>query len=477
MSEQYLIGIDVGTTGTKAILFSKEGACLKSAYQGYPLSTPQVGHVEQDPADWWQAVGKTVREVSNGYGDKVCALSLSTQGGTMVCADKKGNPLTPAFVWNDSRCDKEAEAFASQFGADAMYQKTGWALFAGMPAMQIRWVKDNLPDVFRQTALFLTVPDFLSLRMTGKAAVDYSNAGINQLIDVREGRYDKALLDFAGIDEGRLPALVPSGTAIGKLTEEAAAFLGLSTDTLLISGAHDQYAVALGAGATHPGDILIGSGTAWVVTAIEEKPDFSGLSQSRSAINGLWGSLCSLSHGGVCLDWLRKNIVGTQQDPLDYETLNREVAQRKAAEEGLFFFPFGGKQNKARFEGLDLSHDRFHLARAVMEGVVFQILQMLERFPSQPGEAGLLLAGGASKSPVWSKLLSDISGLPVRIPQMPDLACVGAAILAGFGAGLYSSPEEGHKRLCVPEQTIYSDPEATKTYAPLFAQYKEYQTR
>ena len=143
MSEQYLIGIDVGTTGTKAILFSKEGACLKSAYQGYPLSTPQVGRVEQDPEAWWQAVGKTVREVSNGYADKVCALSLSTQGGTMVCADKKGNPLTPAFVWNDSRCDKEAEAFASQFGADAMYQKTGWALFAGMPAMQIRLEKMN----------------------------------------------------------------------------------------------------------------------------------------------------------------------------------------------------------------------------------------------------------------------------------------------------------------------------------------------
>ena len=97
MSEQYLIGIDVGTTGTKAILFSKEGTCLKSAYQGYPLSTPQVGHVEQDPEDWWQAVGKTVREVSNGYGDKVCALSLSTQGGTMVCADEKGNPLAVRF--------------------------------------------------------------------------------------------------------------------------------------------------------------------------------------------------------------------------------------------------------------------------------------------------------------------------------------------------------------------------------------------
>lgn len=474
MSERYLIGIDVGTTGTKAMLFAASGACLKTAYQDYAISTPQVGRVEQSPEDWWQAVGKTVREVSRGCEDEVLALSVSTQGGTLVCADKDGHPLTPAFVWNDSRCKKQAEAFSAQFGSDAMYQKTGWALFSGMPAMQIRWVKENLPDIFCNTALFLTVPDFLSFKMTGKAALDYSNAGINQLIDVREGRYDKAILDFAGIDESRLPALVPSGAVIGDLTQQAADFLGLTTNARLIAGAHDQYAVALGAGATRPGDILIGSGTAWVVTAMEQNPDFSGLSQSRSAVPGLWGSLCSLSHGGVCLDWLRKNIIGTQPDPVDYETLNREVADRKAAEEGLFFFPFGGKQNKARFEGLDLSHDRFHIARAVMEGVVFQILAMLERFPTQPGQAGLLLAGGASKSPVWRKLLSDISGLPVRIPQMPDLACVGAAILAGVGAGLYPTAEEGHKALCVSEETILPDKEATKTYAPLFAQYKEH---
>lgn len=473
MAERYLIGIDVGTTGTKAMLFSQSGICLKSAYRSYPLSTPKVCHVEQSANDWWQAVGQTVREVSAGHGGQVAAVSLSTQGGTMVCVDENAEPLAPAFVWNDSRCVKEAEDFASRFTADAMYQKTGWALFSGMPAMQICRLKNEQPDLFKKTALFLTVPGYLSLKLTGRAAVDASNAGIDQLTDIRQGCYDREILDFAGIEEDRLPAIVPSGAVIGQLTQEAAAFLGLTTETLLVSGAHDQYAVALGAGATRPGDILIGSGTAWVVTALEETPAFDGLSQSRSAIPGLWGCLCSLSCGGVCLDWLRKNIIGNQQFPVEYECLNQEVADRRAAEEGLFFFPFGGKQNKARFVGLDLSHDRFHMARAVMEGVVFQILSMLEKFPTQPGQKGLLLAGGASKSPVWSKLLCDISGLPVRIPQMPDLACVGAAILAGVGAGLYSSAEAGYQALSVKEKTIYPNLEATKAYAPIFTQYKE----
>lgn len=468
----YLIGIDVGTTGTKAMLFSEKGACLKSAYRGYSLSTPHPGQVEQAAGDWWEAVCQTVREVSNGCKEQVIALSLSTQGGTLVCVDKEGAPLCPALVWNDSRCEKEADAFASQFGPEAMYKKTGWSLFPGMPAMQIRHIRDNQPDLFHKTSLFLTVPDFLSLKMTGKAVVDYSNAGINQLIDIRQGCYDMAVLDFIGIDKGHLPTLAPSGTVIGNLTEEAAVSLGLTPKTLLVSGAHDQYAVALGAGATHPGDILIGSGTAWVVTAMEEKPDFSGLSQSRSAISGLWGSLCSLSHGGVCLDWLRKHILGTPEAPVDYETLNREVARCKAAEEGLFFLPFGGRQNRAQFVGLDLSHNRFHMARAVMEGVVFQIAAMLERFPVRPQE-GLLLAGGASKSPVWSKLLCDITGLPVRIPQMPDLACVGAAILAGVGAGVYHTPEEGLKALCVEETTIFPDTEAAKRYLALLPQYQK----
>ena len=481
--KKYLLGTDVGTTGTKTILFSEDGTPVAHAYRGYTLSTPKVGYSEHDAEDYLSAVAETVREVCASLPEdgRVVAMSLSTQGGTLIPTDKDGTPLCRAIVWNDHRCEKERDAYLREMGdALSLYQKTGWKLGRGLPLLTARHLKENEPDLFAKTARFLTVPDFIALRLTGKCAVDLSNAGINQFADIRKKEYDGALLAFAGVKEEQLPALVPSGTVIGNLTEEGAALLGLSTDTLLVAGAHDQYAVAFGAGALEDGDILIGSGTCWVVTAIGSTPDFdSGLAQSVAATKGLWGSLASLSSGGVCLEWLRKNVAFSEDGRLiDFKTLDAEVAKRQAATDGLFFFPFSGKWEagrftKAAFTGLDLSHDRFHMARAVMEGVVFQILWFMEAFKTRPGDAGIVLTGGASKSPVWAQMLADVSGLPVRTPKLPDLACVGAALLAGLGAGLYPDAESAYRRFATEVAVIPPNPEAHEAYKAALAAYKK----
>ena len=417
------------------------------------MYTPAVGFSEQEAEDWWQAVCATVRQACAGLTevDRVEAISLSLQGGTMVPVDAEGKPVRRAIVWNDGRCAAQREAYLREVGAaETMYEKTGWRLGNGLLPLEIRWMKDNEPALFAKTAMFLSVPDYISLKMTGIPAVDLSDVGINQLGNVRQGCYDPDLLRFAGITEEKLPKLVRSGEVIGHLTASAARELGLSEQTLLVAGAHDQYAVALGAGAVNAGDILIGSGTCWVVTAIGDAPSFdTGLSQSVSAAPGKWGSLRSLSTGGVCLEWWRRNLTvapdGTQ---LPFEVINAEAASRKAAEEGLFFVPFagyapGGGFKKASFIGLDLSHDRFHMARAVMEGVVFQVLLMMEAFRTKPSEEGIILTGGGTKSPLWRQLVADISGLPVRLPEVADMACVGAAVLAGTGCGMFPDLEFG----------------------------------
>ena len=483
MNERYIIGIDIGTTGTKAILFGEDGTPVSHAYRGYTLSTPAVGRSEHNAEGYVSAVAETVREVCEGkdVSNKVAAIAFSTQGGTLIPVDEKGVPVRPAIVWNDHRCAKEKEAYLRELGdAMTLYEKTGWKLGTGLPLLTIRHLKDNEPDTFAKTARFLSVPDFVALRLTGRAAIDLSNAGINQLTDIRKGAYDEALLAFAGIKEEMLPALVPSGEVIAPLSKEGAELLGLSEKTLLVSGAHDQYAVALGTGASRAGDILIGSGTCWVVTAIGDTPDFeSGLAQSVAAAKGLWGSLSSLSSGGVCLEWLRKNIATADGEGLiDFKTLDTEAAKRQAAFDGLFFYPFSGKHaggrfTKASFTGLDLSHDRFHMARAVMEGVVFQILWFMEAFKTQPSQDGITLAGGASKSAVWTQMLADVSGLPVRTPALPDLACVGVAILAGVGAGLYEDARAGYTRFASAEKVIYPDMEAHEKYKVAFAAYKK----
>ena len=482
--EQYILGIDVGTTGTKTLLFSASGELMGHAYRPYETSTPQVHYSEQDPEDWWRAVCQTVREVcaEPSVAAAVAGISLSLQGGTVVPVDDALCAVRPAIVWNDLRCTAQREAYLEEVGdAKSMYEMSGWQLDPQLPALQIRWMRDNEPELFAKTAMFLTVPDYISMKMTGIAAVDLSDAGINQLCDIRKGCYDEKILRFAGITQAQLPKIVRSGDVIGNLTEQAAAELGLTTKAVLVAGAHDQYAVALGAGANKHGDILIGSGIAWVVTAIGDRPAFeTGLDQSVAATPGMWGSLASLSSGGVCLEWWRKNLaVSSDGTPVSYETINEEVSRRKAAENGLFFFPFSGRMNEAQdfqkgtFVGLDLSHDRFDLARAIMEGVVFQTRWMLERFRTKPSADGLKLSGGASKSPLWCELTANITGLPIRIPAVADLACVGAAILAGVGCGIYKDAEEGYRALAVNERVLQPDEEAARRYDALYAEYKK----
>ena len=484
--DQYLLGIDVGTTGTKTLLFRTDGKLMGQSYRAYGMSTPQVGWSEQNPEDWWNAVVDTVREACAALADtkQVRGISLSLQGGTMLAVDEDFNPLRPAMVWNDTRCAVQKNAYLREVGdADTMYQKTGWRLGNGLNAMQIRWMKDNEPELYAKTAMFMSVPDYISYKMTGIAAIDLSDIGINQLGNVREGRYDPEILAFAGITEEKLPKILRSGEVIGNLTERAAAELGLSTDVVLSAGAHDQYAVALGAGACKAGDILIGSGTCWVITCIGDEPDFdSGLSQSVATVPGKWGSLWSLSSGGVCLEWLRRNFTLDPDNALSYDVINQEAGVRKAAEDGLFFFPFSGRStlqkgfDKGSFIGLDLAHDRYHMARAIMEGVAFQIVWMMDAFRTKPSQDGLILAGGASKSPLWCQLVADIANLPVRIPAVADLACVGAAVLAGVGCGIYKDAETGCKELAVGERILYPNPENTKRYSQYFEEYKRIAT-
>ncbi len=481
---RYLLGVDVGTTGTKSILFQEDGKIIGQAYCAYPTQTPRVGYSEQNPEDWWNAVCETVKQVSadREIRRNIAAISMSTQGGTMVGIDADGQVIRPAMVWSDKRCQEELAQMKSDRPELDVYRICGWGVSAAMPALQCRWLQTHEPENFKKIHMFLSVPDYLAWRMTGEAAIDISNAGICRFADVETGTYHKELLEYSGLREEQLPKILPSGVPIGKLTEQAAKDLDLTENVLLVSGAHDQYAVALGAGACNDGDILIGSGTSWVVTSIADGPDFpSGLAQSVSAVPGKWGSLWSLSSGGVCLEWWRKKLtVDADGSLLPFDTINEEVANRKAAEDGLFFYPFTGRATnvqrfqKASFVGLDLSHDRFHMARAIMEGVAFQIVWTMRNFRAKPSKEGIKLAGGASKSPLWCQMVADIANLPVRIPETADLACVGAAIMAGVGCGMYESAQSGYEKLAVADRVIQPDPVQAGIYKELFSRYQAY---
>lgn len=477
MIQSCVIGIDVGTTGTKSVLFSRKGSMLARAYQGYPVSAPAAGRSEQNAEDWWNAVVGTVRTVLRALPEEetVAAIALSVQGGTLVPTDRSFRPLRPAIVWNDSR----AGALRSAFPGDSLYQKTGWPAGTGQPLLNLAWLRENEPELFGRAAYFLTVHDYLSARLTGRPAVDLSDAGINQLVDVRAGTYDPELLAFAGVEEARLAELIPSGRPVGYLTEEAAGALGLTTETILISGAHDQYAAALGAG-LRPGELLVGSGTSWVLTCLDDRPHFElGLPQSRAAAPGLWGTVVSITTGGICLEWFRSHLApGWTDKPLSYRELDERAAAVPPGANGLLFYPhlsgapmpLSNDGARGTLLGLGLSHNSWDVTRAVLEGVVFQLTWLLERLRQNFPVARLRLSGGAAKSPLWTEILSDVTGLPVSVPALPDLPCVGAAILAGSGAGLYSLAR-GQEMMRINEQAAEPDPVRSAQYQPLLRDY------
>lgn len=451
---QCLIGSDIGTSGAKSILFREDGTAVSSAYRAYPVTYPATGGVEQDPEAWWQALKETVREVSRSLeaGERVAALCLATQGGTLCPVDAAGQALGPAIVWSDSRCKEQREELALRVGEEAVRASTGWALGDGLNALQIMRLRQKRPALFRRCARFLSVHDYLSLRLTGRAALDGSNGGINQLLDIRSLQWNAAILDAVGIAAEQLAEVLAPGEAVGRLTPQAARELGLSEDTLLVCGGHDQYCAALGAGAVQPGGRLIGTGTAWTALCVAPGPDTpagSRISVSRHVCPGAWGKLISLERGGASLAWIAETL-GGERSRIPYEELDERCAARGPQAPGLLFFPDTGRRAGA-FLGIRGETDGSALARAVMEGVAFEAAYMLEELGGA-GEAAVLVSGAAAESSFWMELLAGALQAELRLSGVRHTGCLGAAILAGMGAGVFSSLEEGSRRLIPPFQ-------------------------
>ena len=472
-----VIGADVGTSSLKAVLFSRDGRIVATAQQGYPLAYPAPAQVEQNAGDWWQALVAAVRTLTRDVNPaRVSAIGLSTQGGTLVAVDAQGRTLHPAISWMDTRAQRQQAEFEESIGGEAMHVITGWNLCGGLNALQILWFKQNRPDVYESAAKFLSVPGYMTQRLTGRAAEDASSAGVEQLLDVQAGRYSQPILDLLGLTAQNLADLVKAYEPVGTLSADAAEALGLSPDVLVVAGGHDQYCAALGAGAVSGRDRLIATGTAWAVVATVDSPAGVGTpaaALSRHVAPPLWGALLSLDSGGSCLEWFRNACAPLNGGvPLTLTQVNHLAAESPAGSNGLLFYPFfsgaeypaGLRGAQAGFYGLRPDHDVRHMARAVMEGVACQAVWMLNALG---GDAGgeLILTGGASKSELWTGIIADLAGRVLTLPETSEAGCVGAAALAGVASGLFASPAAGaaqlggrRRQVCPgPDRAVYQD--------------------
>jgi xylulokinase len=484
-----LLGLDVGTTATKALLFDLQGGVVASASYEYGLSTPQETWVEQDPEDLWRGVVETSRSVAAQArpGDRIVALAQSSQGGTTIPIGADGQPTYPAISWMDGRAAEQAAQVRDEPGPDFIKGLTGWPVMDGLPLLHIRWLAQHDPKILAATRYFLFVNDYITHRLTGRLSMNPADASITQLMDISKATWDQRLLDIAGITESQISPLHPSGYAVGPLTAGASAATGLPQDVLVVNGAHDQYCAAVGAGVTRPGSMLLSCGTAWVLLAVPESLEVglqTGMAVSCHAVEGRWGIMLAMGGVGTALEWLLENVWRGKEPGLNrsgmYDAVNRAAAQSPAGVQGLRFFPLAGGHsatigtNRGGFVGLSLAHTRGDMARAVMEGVAFELRWALAEISSAGVHVDeLKMVGGAAESPIWPQIVADVTGLPVALPTLRQAASRGAAILAGVGAGVFADAEAGFAAFRGQETRLVPSVQHRALYDDAFRDYQE----
>ncbi len=473
-----VLGIDVGTTGTKTIAVDETGKCIGRGYREYELITAAGGVVEQDAEDWIRAIIETVKKAVEGL-DKndVKAISLSTQGATMTAVGSDFKPLLPCLTWMDNRSVKEAQFLDDTVGCSYVYHSTGWGTGASYDISKILWIKNNRPDIYARTYSFVSTIEYVNHFLTGKNVVDPTNAAIRGMYNINELGWDKKILEVCGVDESLLPLSLPTGAFVGNLTAESAELLGLSESVAVYNGAHDQYCAALGAGALKPGDMVLSTGTTWVVMGVTEKAVYTEnrLAPGIHPQTGLYGAMASLATGGSALKWM-KNLTQAES----YGIIDEIAAERRTNCETLYYMPYNaGAGFPDRLSdiggccvGMALNHDKYDMALAVMEGCAFETKNAILGYK----EAGidierLRMIGGASRSSIWPELVAYITGCEVTTMKEGEGCAMGAAMIAGVGCGMFESYAQAASTSLAGERVDADDEELKKYYADKFVRY------
>ena len=487
----HYLGIDIGTTGTKTLLIDAEGRVLAEANAGYPLEQPRPGWTQQDPEDWWQATIKTVRGVMAtaklSPGD-VAAIGLSGQMHGSVFLDKHDQVIRPALLWNDQRTAAEcAEITTRAGGRKALIRLVANPALTGFQAPKVLWLRNHEPKHFAKLAKVLLPKDEIRRRMIGDYVTEVSDASGTLFLDVVKRRWSKTLLDKLDLDSGLLPRVVESEDVTGTLTAEAAEQLGLTTQCQVVGGAGDCAAGAIGTGVVRSGVLSTSIGTSGVMFVLSDQPQYDTLGRLHTfchAVRGKWHMMgVNLTSGGS-LQWWVENVLqglGGVESELSYDAAVAEAAEVPAGCGSLLFLPYlNGERTphadpsaRGAFVGLDLTHRRGHLTRAVMEGVTFALRDSLEIIKSLDVPVKQIrVSGGGSRSQLWRQMQADVFGKKVATLQVEQGPAYGVALLAAVGNGAYKNIEQACKATIEVASETPPDRKAAKAYAERFPIYQ-----
>lgn len=451
-----LIGLDIGTTGCKAIVFAEDGTILGRAAREYAILTPQPAWAEQDAENVWKlamaSLGEAVAGVKN---DPPLALALSCQGEAVIPVDENGNALRPAILGMDTRTGAEAGWLARQFGAENLFNRTGMPVNTVNTLPKLLWLQRHEPELWQSAHQFLLYEDFFLRRLSGQAAISHCLASRTQMYDLTAGQWAADLLAGCNIEPERLAPLAPAAGVVGKLRPALADQLGLSRDLLLAGGGHDQACAALGSGVIQNGLAMVSTGTAEVVEVAMDTPALDkalregDISVYRHVVPGLYLAMTLNHSGGLSLRWYRDTLGKwevAQAGQTGQDAYDLLLAEAPPGPTRLLFLPhFSGSgtprwdnASKGAVLGLTFAADQPTLAKALLEGLTFELRNNLDLLQAVGVAINELHAvGGGAKSEVWLQLKADICQIPLRVPQVTEAACLGAALLAGVSAGVF----------------------------------------
>jgi xylulokinase len=485
-ARQCILAHDLGTTGNKATLFDAAGVAVATTFCPYETAYPAPNWAEQDPAGWWRAVCDSTREllITSGIAPaNIAVVSFSGMMNGMLPVDAAGIPLRSAIIWADLRATSEAEYLAERCGLEEVYRRTGHRPGASYTAAKLLWLKHHQPELYSRAHQILQAKDYVAYRLCGIFATDYSDASFTNLFDLERRCWAEDLIEAVGLDPGKLPPAYPSSTIVGGVTSDAAAASGLSVGTPVVIGGGDGACATVGAGAVRPGDAYnyLGS-SSWIAVTVEyhlKDPlmrtfTFAHLDPLLNIPMG------TMQCAGGSFDWLERLLRG-EADARLYEQLDTAAAGIEPGARGLLFLPYligersphWNPMARGVFAGLSMSHGRAELARAVMEGVAFNLKMILDALQQQGAAIkAMRLIGGGTRSAQWRQILADVFGLPMLRPALPTQATsFGAAIAGGIGVGLFDGYQVAGELVQV-EEGERPDPTHSRRYEELYGLFQ-----
>ena len=476
------IGIDIGTSATKAILIDENARVLKSATREYPLDTPRNGWAEQNPALWKDAAIETIREIISGISaSEIKAVGLTGQMHGLVCLDKSENVLRPAILWCDQRTSVECIEITERIGKSRLIELTANPALTGFTAPKILWVRKNEPDIYAKISKIMLPKDYIRYILTGENASDMSDASGTGLLNVANRSWDLEVLTKLDIDKSWLGNLFESPEITGRITQKASELTGLPAGIPVVAGAGDNAAAAIGTGVARDGQAFVTIGSSGVVFAHTSKMRLDSAGRVHTfcaAVPGEWHIMGVTLAAGLSLKWFRD----TFSPGTPYQELSDMAENIPIGADRLLFLPYlNGERSphldpdaRGAFIGLSASHKKAHLVRAVMEGVTYSLRDCYDIILEMGAEFSEITAcGGGMTSRFWRQMTADVFGARVITVQTSDAPALGAALLSAVGAGAYASVREACDAVIMRTDTIAPDARAGIEYGRYHAIYRE----